>query len=389
MKKQSISKILMAFIFIIFISGCAAKEEMAGQREVTTEAVGQTSEALRKDIMQEIKPESDAAREMDSTETEDEEDYIFPDSAERFMEKEELYGIDHETLRKGRNEVYARHGRKFDDVRLQEYFDSKYWYEGTAEPDAFNEDVMNEYEKDNIQLIKDAEDVLSNSIEYRKIVEENAGNPVWLLSVSNPDYELFDNYILVHDMYIIGAVDYSEEIEGKDAGDEVVLRGFVYKITEKGDKALTVEYMRKNDNYSALVSENTSDLYWMDFNGDNSSYNYINRWDKGYNYYIEALGIGEYIDYPSGEYEGYNWYLMGDSDSIDKEVLYHGDIYFDIDSELYAYLRSGAVYDIKSVDLIPYLSNDLGVERAAYEILGFFKLNELGEIETFAEMFVP
>lgn len=83
---------------------------------------------------------------------------------------------------------------------------------------------------------------------------------------------------------------------------------------------------------------------------------------------------------------GISW---GDSDCIDKEVLYHGDIYFDIDSEMHAYLRSGTVYDAKPVDLIPYLSNDLGVERAAYEILGFFKLNELGEIESFVEMFVP
>ena len=80
---------------------------------------------------------------------------------------------------------------------------------------------------------------------------------------------------------------------------------------------------------------------------------------------------------------------MGDSDCIDKEVLYHGDIYFDIDSELHAYLRSGPIYEAKPVDLIPYLSNDLGIERAAYEILGFFKLNELGEIESFVEMFVP
>ena len=388
MKKHGISKVFILFGIITSISGCAVKEEEIVQGEIITETAEETSEVSESNTVPKTKPEPDTIENTDSTE-EEEEEYVFSESSERFMEKKDLFGIDQETLRIGRNEIYARHGRKFSDTKLQEYFDSKQWYEGTIEPDKFDESVLNEYEKENIKLIKDAEDVISNSSEYRKIVEENAGNAIWLLGVSNPDYEVFDNYVLVHDMYIVGAVDYSEEIEGKNVGDEVTLRGSIYKITEKRGNTIILEYIRKNDKYTAPVYENTSGLYWMDFSGNNGGYWFLSKWDKGYNYYIEALGIGEYIDYPSGEYEGYNWYFMGDSDCIDKEVLYHGDIYFDIDSEMHAYLRSGTVYDAKPVDLIPYLSNDLGVERAAYEILGFFKLNELGEIESFVEMFVP
>ncbi len=38
-----------------------------------------------------------------------------------------------------RNEIYARHGRKFKDKTLQKYFDEKSWYEGEYEPDEFQE----------------------------------------------------------------------------------------------------------------------------------------------------------------------------------------------------------------------------------------------------------
>lgn len=292
MKKHGVSKLFILFGIIMSISGCAAKEKEVGQREIITETAAETSEISESNTVPETKPEPDVVENTDNIEEEEEEkEYVFSESSERFMEKKDLFGIDQETLRIGRNEIYARHGRRFSDAKLQEYFDSKQWYEGTIEPDNFDESVLNEYEKENIKLINDVEAVLSNSSEYRKIVDENAGNAIWLLGVSNPDYEVFDNYVLVHDMYIVGAVDYSEEIDGKDVGDEVALRGSIYKITEKRSNTIILEYMRKNDNYAAPVYENTSGLYWMDFSGYNGGYWFLSRWDKGYNYYIEALGI--------------------------------------------------------------------------------------------------
>lgn len=45
------------------------------------------------------------------------------------------------------NEIYAKHGKKFEDKEVMEYFESKTWYEGTIEDDAFDESVLNPYEK--------------------------------------------------------------------------------------------------------------------------------------------------------------------------------------------------------------------------------------------------
>ena len=66
-------------------------------------------------------------------------------------------GLTREQLRLARNEIYARHGRKFKDAALDEYFRSKSWYMPTIEPDNFNENVFNDYEIANRKLIADYE----------------------------------------------------------------------------------------------------------------------------------------------------------------------------------------------------------------------------------------
>jgi hypothetical protein len=42
----------------------------------------------------------------------------------------DLIGMDKDMLRLARNEIYARHGRKFDSADLQEYFNAQSWYNG-------------------------------------------------------------------------------------------------------------------------------------------------------------------------------------------------------------------------------------------------------------------
>ncbi len=86
------------------------------------------------------------------------ENYIFPDSSTRYLTEEDLMGKSNEELRIGRNEIAARHGRKFKDEELQAYFDSKSWYFGYCEPDNFNTEYMlNEIEKKNMDFIKEHE----------------------------------------------------------------------------------------------------------------------------------------------------------------------------------------------------------------------------------------
>lgn len=80
--------------------------------------------------------------------------FIFPDSDAAYITDYELSGLSQDELRYAVNEIYARHHRKFKDSQLQAYFDSKPWYTGTVEPDDFDENTLNVYEKENVKVIR-------------------------------------------------------------------------------------------------------------------------------------------------------------------------------------------------------------------------------------------
>lgn len=105
-------------------------------------------------------------QETDNIKTEFEEEYILPDIASRYYSYDDLDGLDQEQLRLARNEVYARHGRSFETKDLNSYFSSKSWYYGYLTADEFDDSVLNEFEKANLDLIKiiEAESVNSNQI---------------------------------------------------------------------------------------------------------------------------------------------------------------------------------------------------------------------------------
>ena len=84
-------------------------------------------------------------------------DYILPESNTRLYTAAELSGLDKATLRLARNEIYARHGRRFNSADLQAYFDSKPWYNGTIAPANFDNNVLNSFELANIKLIESLE----------------------------------------------------------------------------------------------------------------------------------------------------------------------------------------------------------------------------------------
>lgn len=80
-------------------------------------------------------------------------DYVIADSQTRELTEQDLQGKSAWELRIARNEIYARHGRKFTDATLQQYFEGKSWYHGTIESDAFDEGILSAVEKKNAELI--------------------------------------------------------------------------------------------------------------------------------------------------------------------------------------------------------------------------------------------
>lgn len=84
-------------------------------------------------------------------------DYVLPGSSNQYLSASDVKNLSSYQLMIARNEIYARHGRKFNDSELQAYFNSKSWYKGTVNPEDFSTSVFNDYEIKNIQLIQSYE----------------------------------------------------------------------------------------------------------------------------------------------------------------------------------------------------------------------------------------
>lgn len=92
-------------------------------------------------------------------------DYIFPDSASRYLTDADVEGLTIQEINYGKNEIYARHGRRFKSQELMDYFESKSWYQGLYDPDDFDANYagsLNDYEKWNAEFLSEKEHELDS-----------------------------------------------------------------------------------------------------------------------------------------------------------------------------------------------------------------------------------
>ncbi len=85
-------------------------------------------------------------------------EYVLPMSDIKPIPEYYLENFSTHTLWLARNEIYARHGREFSNAYLANYFASCSWYTPTVASDAFDESVLSQTEKDNLEVIKAYED---------------------------------------------------------------------------------------------------------------------------------------------------------------------------------------------------------------------------------------
>ena len=92
-------------------------------------------------------------------------DFMFPASDRRRLDSDDinLAETTDDIIQTGINEIYARHGRIFQDDKWKQYFSNKKWYHGTIEPDEFSEDMLGEIEKENVNFL--ASRLGNNSVE--------------------------------------------------------------------------------------------------------------------------------------------------------------------------------------------------------------------------------
>lgn len=88
--------------------------------------------------------------------------YIIPQSSSRYLTADDTKSLGAKALELARNEIYAKHGRRFDSTELQSFFNSKSWYIGTVEPSSFNESELNEYETANVDFLNKQEQERKN-----------------------------------------------------------------------------------------------------------------------------------------------------------------------------------------------------------------------------------
>lgn len=80
-------------------------------------------------------------------------EYILPFSDVEYLSEYDLMGLSKDELKIARNEIYARHGRMFNDANLQAYFNSCSWYTPSISPENFSDSMLNEVEIANRDLI--------------------------------------------------------------------------------------------------------------------------------------------------------------------------------------------------------------------------------------------
>ena len=120
-----------------------AKEKESEEGDVTTQAQAEPVSTEAQTVQPATMPSTVAINN----------EFILPDSSVRVLDKSELVGFSAEQCRLARNEIYAKHGRMFDDAGLQNYFNSRSWYHGTIPAKQFNDNMLSDIEIQNRNLI--------------------------------------------------------------------------------------------------------------------------------------------------------------------------------------------------------------------------------------------
>ena len=82
------------------------------------------------------------------------EEYIVANADKDVISLDSLRTLSNTDLILARNEIFARHGRRFVTDWIQEYFDKQSWYQGTIAPEDFDPDVLNEVEHANVDRMQ-------------------------------------------------------------------------------------------------------------------------------------------------------------------------------------------------------------------------------------------
>ena len=182
-KKSGLAAVIISLLVLaVIIAGItiwllAGKQDASKSNSKTTLDT-QTSDDKRDTYEAENKEESELESEKDKEEkvpeesldlpdNTAEEDYVIPQSNSKYLTDLDVQGKTAQELNYAKNEIYARHGRRFDSPELQNYFNSKSWYTGNYDAKDFDANysasLLSDMEKKNAEFLKDKEYELAPS----------------------------------------------------------------------------------------------------------------------------------------------------------------------------------------------------------------------------------
>lgn len=144
------------------------EEEETYSMDLPTENVAEESQYSEEEAVEEESEEGYSEEDSEEVGEEPEEnqednnyysskDFILPYSDSEYISEEVISRLSPVELRIARNEIYARHGRKFKDKELRDYFNNFQWYRDLPKVKEVGDDELNDYEIENIKTIQSYE----------------------------------------------------------------------------------------------------------------------------------------------------------------------------------------------------------------------------------------
>lgn len=276
--------------------GLGKKNAIQAERQETEYVAEAQTQETEEEAVEEETVEDETESVMPSEESSMEEvsdgvtqgEYILPECETRVYTREELSGLSAAELRLARNEIYARHGRKFSAKYLNTYFSSKSWYtplyEG-EEIDAKGDSILNQNEIANRDLIVELEKEKKLSASDDKIRAGYAGlgtfGVMQLPTVSMPVAVSDDIYELV-DWTISDPVEEGEVEEWSYRGLVYVSKNAKFEITVKRR-----DYFGERDFYEIKYPHKITKVD-EGFNVD-GSYDYIQIYDLSFLEFVSEM----------------------------------------------------------------------------------------------------
>lgn len=270
-------------------------------------------------------------------------DYLLPQSSSEYLDESDIVGFTQQELNYAKNEIFARHGRKFASQELREYFNSMDWYVGNIEPEEFDDSSLNDYERVNAEFLRSKEfandpdgyelDAVGYDIYAVRMMDDKNicyvnehteneidgfGSFIWGTSANHIAYvfELSNIKFAYATVFLRGAVNACEGIDTISIDSQVIFNG--YPMGEEfyfDEDGLLVggrygRYHAINSEMDKQIYNELYDLYGspqltMKFSEEKSEYT-LHMWvdrESRYVFYLQEYAdqVGDHIYYSNGE----------------------------------------------------------------------------------------